>query len=331
MSEASKFTSSICNYDFPSLPSLLNLGNQALLTPYHITFFTCHAIAIISFTVSSLTGNLSQVDKLWSILPSVYAWMCVVDQRTMLMAILSTLWSVRLTYNFHRRGGYTWPKIWLGEEDYRWHFIREGTLGGHWALLTNKWFMVVFNIVFISLMQNWLLLWIASPSLVAWSTGMRSVHCTNEYPGELAGLNSIDAIASILFLMALGIEAAADNQQYNFQQRKRLRQTAEEFSRSGLFSIVRKPNYAAEQMIWISYYIFSVAASSQLWNWSCGGFISLIILFQGSGWLTEQITVRKYPAYAEYQRLVPLYIPNVVSSFSRVGCKNVDSTRLKQK
>ena len=34
------------------------------------------------------------------------------------------------------------------------------------------------------------------------------------------------------------------------------------FCQSGLFAIVRKPNYATEQLVWISYYFFSVAASA---------------------------------------------------------------------
>lgn len=307
-----------CNNEFPSVPSSFLTDNFiSTLTPYHITAITCHAIAFITFTVSTLTGNLSQVDKLWSILPCVYAWMCVVDSRTKLMAILSTLWSVRLTYNFYRRGGYTWPKVWLGEEDYRWSILRQGKLGGVWSLLTNKWVMVVFNVVFISLMQNWLLLWIATPSLVAWSAAMRAKHCTEQYPDFSAALNAYDALASILFLTSLVIETIADNQQYKFQSKKSLqKQPKDHFCTTGLFSIVRKPNYAAEQFIWFSFYIFSAAASSSFWNWSGGGIISLVILFQGSGWLTEQITSAKYPEYVEYQRVVPLYVPNVFALIS---------------
>jgi len=72
--------------------------------PYHMSLLTCHAVAFATFIITSATGNLSQVCKLWSILPTIYAWMCVVDSRTTLMACLSTLWSLRLTYNFYRRG-----------------------------------------------------------------------------------------------------------------------------------------------------------------------------------------------------------------------------------
>ncbi|KAL3797388.1 hypothetical protein HJC23_010514 [Cyclotella cryptica] len=314
--------------------STIMKADPTQLTPYHTTFLTSIGFAVLTFTVSTLEGNLSQVDKLWSILPSVYAWICVTDSRTRLMAILSTLWSIRLTFNFYRRGGYSWPKVWLGEEDYRWNVIRRGTLGGWWTLLTQKWIMVVFNIVFISLFQNWLLLWIASPSLVAWSVAIKATHCRNQYPYIKDGLNVLDGLASVLFLLALTVETIADNQEYSFQTQKRLHKQKSEklddFCRTGLFSIVRKPNYAAEQFLWLSYYLFSVAASYSLWNWSVGGSLALCLLFQGSGWLTEKISVRKYPSYVEYQHSVPLYVPNFTMSLSYCG-KNANESIVSQK
>ncbi|KAL3761581.1 hypothetical protein ACHAWU_000068 [Discostella pseudostelligera] len=310
--------------------------------PYRWAFIVCHFIAFLTFSVSSITGNMSQVDKLWSILPTIYAWMCVVDSRTLLMAILSTMWSIRLSYNFYRRGGYTWPP-WRGEEDYRWECLRRGMLGGWWALLTNQYIWVVFNIFFISLYQNYLLLYIASPSLIAWSVAMKEIHCqTGE--GEDNGLNStslnmLDGIASALLLTFLLLETIADNQQLRFQNDKKVWKASIEnsggfanaikmvtsrtslseykdgFCQSGLFAIIRKPAYACEQGIWISYYLFSVAAVTStgggLWNWSSGGFILLCLLFKGSGWLTEQISISKYPAYREYKKKVPLYLPKL--------------------
>lgn len=312
--------------------------------PYHKAFLTCHFVAFLTFVVSSATGNFSQVDKLWSIMPAIYAWMCVVDSRTKLMACLSTLWSIRLTYNFYRRGGYDWP-IWKGDEDYRWMILRHGTLGGWWRLLTNKWIMVLFNFFFISLYQNYLLLAIASPSLLAWSRAMNRMHCPSGEGGDIMGtpppLNMLDGIACFLFLAFLIVEAMADNQQHIFQTKKKewkssvetdsgfanaiksitshtsLKEYTDGFCQSKLFALVRKPAYAAEQAIWISYYFFSVAASysypEHYWNWSGSGFVLLCTLFQVSGWLTEKISITKYPKYRLYQQKVPLYVPRISS------------------
>mmetsp|Transcript_27093 Transcript_27093/g.27462 ORF Transcript_27093/g.27462 Transcript_27093/m.27462 type:complete len:115 (-) Transcript_27093:134-478(-) len=88
---------------------------------------------------------------------------------------------------------------------------------------------------------------------------------------------------------------------------------ADGFCQSGLFSIVRKPNYAAEQSIWICFYLFAVAATGgNFLNWSIIGGLKLTMLFQGSGFFTEKLTLMKYPeAYAKYQRRVPLYVPRL--------------------
>ena len=131
------------------------------------------------------------------------------------------------------------------------------------------------------------------------------------------GWGLLTGLLHACFLACIVIEGIADNQQYAFQTEKYRQRNAGEpltgdyadgFNQSGLFAIVRKPNYAAEQGIWISFYVFSVSAIGV--NWSGIGWILLVLLFQGSGWFTESLTIPKYPKYTEYQQRVPLYLPN---------------------
>ena len=117
-------------------------------------------VALSCFLISEITGNCSQVDKIWSIMPIVYAWYIAIaggmNERMVLMAVLVTLWGVRLTYNFSRRGAYSW-KFWSGEEDYRWAVLREKPeLKGK-----TRWFF--FNLFFISLYQQGLILLFTLP------------------------------------------------------------------------------------------------------------------------------------------------------------------------
>jgi len=252
----------------------------------------------------------------------VYAWFAVCDTRTLIMAILITVWASRLTYNFHRRGGYSWPP-WRGEEDYRWKILQNGTL---FSFLTNKYLWIVFNLVFISIFQIFLLMLITTPSLVAWSAATLDCQQSVYRPFQMLGL---DGVASLLILFWILIESIADNQQYEFQTEKyRLRATNDEsllvhdykdgfYHSSGLFKLVRKPNYMAEQAIWISYYLFSLSATSfqSLLNWSALGFFLLCLLFQGSSYLTEMITEGKYPKYRDYKNEVPLFVPSIFSLF----------------
>lgn len=261
-------------------------------------------VALLCFVLSELTGNYSQVDKLWSILPIGYAWYFAAhsewNERVVLMAILITAWGIRLTYNFARRGGYRWP-IWNSEEDYRWPVLRA------MPLFRVRWRFTVFNLFFISLYQNALILLFTLPVLAAWQ-------------GAGTPLNSLDVLAAALLLFFIIIETIADQQQYNFQTEKYRRIRSGEaldgdyalgFCRSGLWAWVRHPNYAAEQGVWLAVYLFSVAATGRWFNWSIVGVILLVLLFLGSSDFSEKISAGKYPAYKDYQKTVPRFIPGL--------------------
>lgn len=260
------------------------------------------AVALTCFVVSEITGNYSQVDKLWSIIPVVYVWYVAAQSgysgRILLMACLVTIWAMRLTYNFSRRGGYSWIP-WQGEEDYRWAVLRQNPIFRsrlNWSL---------FNLFFISLYQNALILLFTLPILAAWQGG--------DTP-----LNALDFLAAAAFLTFVITETLADQQQWEFQREKYRRiETATPlgpeyehgFCARGLWSKVRHPNYASEQAIWISFYLFSVAATGRWLNWSLAGALLLMLLFLGSSDFSEKISAGKYPDYAAYQKRTPRFFP----------------------
>ncbi len=259
------------------------------------------AVAVLCFVVGEWTGNVSQVDKLWSIMPVVYAWMMAAqagfDDRLVLMAVLVTCWGVRLTYNFSRRGGYSW-KFWEGEEDYRWSVLRQN------PLFSSRISWSAFNLFFICLYQQGLILLFTLPMLIA-------------FEGIGQGLGWVDYTAATLFAGFLLAETIADQQQYSFQTEKYRRLSAGEelgeyshgFVRSGLWGVVRHPNYASEQLIWLSFYVFSIGASERVLNWSLAGGLLLLLLFLGSSDFSEKISSEKYPDYKAYMQKVPRFWP----------------------
>jgi hypothetical protein len=136
-------------YDLPFRVAAHITDFQALQEIYAITSFSIALfLSPIVLVVSELNKNYSQVDRLWSILPAFYnvhyaLWARLNGLPTYrldhVMAV-SVLWSLRLTFNYWRKGGYT-----KGSEDYRWPIVKDfvGEPG-----------MFLFNIVFISLAQN---------------------------------------------------------------------------------------------------------------------------------------------------------------------------------
>jgi steroid 5-alpha reductase family enzyme len=121
-------------------------------------------VALVCFVVGELTRNYSQVDKIWSLMPIVYALIALssfpFSPRIWLMAILVTVWGLRLSYNFYRKGGYNIIP-WKGEEDYRWSLLRQN------PLLQKGIRTALFNLLFISLYQNVLILLFSTPLILA--------------------------------------------------------------------------------------------------------------------------------------------------------------------
>lgn len=275
--------------------------NETQLSILKSTAWILFGVIAYTFIVGQLTGNNSQVDKLWSIVPIIYAWYMTYlsgwNERMILMSVLVTIWGARLTYNFARRGAYTW-KFWEGEEDYRWEILRKK------PGFKNPIVWMIFNLLFICFYQNLLIFLFTIPILSALATH------TNE-------VGIIDGLLAGLFIRLVVLEFRADQQQYDFQTEKYRRINAGEelgkyadgFVSTGLWSKVRHPNYAAEQAIWITFYAMSIAATGEWLNWTIAGCILLVILFKGSADFSEEISASKYPAYKEYQKRVGRFIP----------------------
>ena len=260
--------------------------------------------AAFCFVVGELTGNNSQMDKLWSLLPIAYTWIIAAKggmaPRLVVMAVLATIWGARLTFNFARKGAYK-LKFWEGEEDYRWGVLRSG------PAFKKRWTWALFDLFFISIYQNALILMTTFPALVS----MRST----------APFGWIDCIAAVLMLGFIIYETVSDEIQWKFQTKKwamlkegkKLEDLPAPYNKGfntvGLWGRSRHPNYFAEQGTWVSFYIFSIGAGIGVINWSVIGALLLIVLFQGSSALAEEISSGKYPEYELYRSKVSRFFP----------------------
>lgn len=262
------------------------------------------ASALYCFVVGEITRNNSQMDKLWSILPAVYTWIVAarggMTPRLIVIAVLATLWGMRLTFNFARKGAYS-IKFWAGEEDYRWKVLRAR------KEFQPRWKWALFNLLFISVYQNALVLATTFPALAS----MEST----------APFGWIDYLATALTLFFLVYETIADEQQWAFQTKKwkmlhegkRLEELPAPynagFNTTGLWAHSRHPNYFGEQGIWLSVSVFSIGAGVGIFNWSMIGALLLIVLFIGSSTFAEAISRSKYPLYDVYRKQVSKFFP----------------------
>lgn len=256
------------------------------------------AVCALCWVLSLITKDTSWVDRIWSIVPVAYVWIFagtaiasgLEAARLVLMAVLVTLWGARLTFNFARKGGYS------GMEDYRWAILRARM---------RPWQFQAFNLLFIVLYQNALLVLITLPAAAA---------LLNATP-----LNGWDAVWALLFLAFLGGEWLADQQQWNFHRAKAAAggELAPGFVTTGLFRYSRHPNFFFEQAQWWVLYLIGANAALSAGAGILGGAINvtiagpvlLTLLFIGSTVFTESISAGKYPAYAEYRRTTSMLVP----------------------
>ncbi len=260
------------------------------MSPLLVVVLLAAAVCVFCYIASLVSKENSWVDRLWSIVPVAYVWVFAIaagltDVRLDVMAGLVTLWGARLTFNFARKGGYA------GVEDYRWPVLR--------ARMSRTQF-AVFNLLFIVLYQNAILVLITLPALTAFE---------NRTP-----FGPLDLVLTILFLVLLAGETLADQQQWAFQQKKAAdvaagRQPATRFLTTGLFRVSRHPNFFFEQAQWWVLFLFGAVAAGSLLQWTVLGAFLLTTLFIGSTIFTESITKSRYPEYADYQASTSAIVP----------------------
>jgi steroid 5-alpha reductase family enzyme len=249
----------------------------------------CAALAAVCWLLSVVTREHSWVDRLWSIAPIGYvAYFASASgwhPRLVLLTVLVALWGARLTFNYARKGGYA-----PGGEDYRWLELKKRMSPAAFH---------VFNVLFVAAFQNVLLLGISLP---AWAAS---------HDGSPLGL--LDGVLAVVFLGLLALETAADEQQWRFQRAKRAAlargETHAPFLTTGLFALSRHPNFFAEQALWWVVALFALVAGARGWLAIFAGPVVLVGLFHGSTRFTEELSLRRYPSYAEYQRKTARTIP----------------------
>lgn len=116
-----------------------------------------------------------------------------------------------------------------------------------------------------------------------------------------------------VMIMALGIllESVSD-----FQKSKAKKANPKRFCDSGLFRIVRCPNYLGEIVFWTGVLVSGATALQGAWQWSAAliGYLCIVYIMFGGARRLELRQNKNYgenPEYQEYVRKTPILIPLV--------------------
>ena len=267
-------------------------------------------LSVFCFVYGTITHNVSQVDRLWSIYPLILGWIYSYESSfspvVLLMTVCITLWGCRLTYNFYIKGGFTFKNGVFTDEDYRWGILRR--------CITNPFLWNLFHICFICLFQITLITGMTSPILLV--------------AMQKPSITPIDYGFAAVFIFFLLIETVADADMFRFQTAKyalspedRLKsddpRIVAGFNFTGLYKYSRHPNYFAEVMQWVVIYLWG---SYHVGTWKNWGLIFVIVLFIivfSSTFVVEAESRSKYPLYELYQKGTSRFFPLFCVGYSR--------------
>ena len=252
------------------------------LDPLNHMIYADLAATLVIFTFSVILNNSSLYDPYWSIIPpaivtywtlgSGFEWGLV----STLSLALVWLWGLRLTWNFLRG----WPG--LVHEDWRYINIRQFSKKLYWpaSLLGIHLFPTV--IVFAGLYPLYLA--ISSPTVSS---------------------ESVIYAGGVLCFIAIALETIADEQLRAFVQSGPAKGS---YLKTGLWSVVRHPNYLGENLFWWSLAIMGYGATLSLVFFIGAIPMTAMFVFASIPMIDKRMLERR-PAYAEHKAKTPALFP----------------------
>uniref|UniRef100_A0A1D1XLY9 Uncharacterized protein C594.04c n=1 Tax=Anthurium amnicola TaxID=1678845 RepID=A0A1D1XLY9_9ARAE len=249
-------------------------------------------VDVLFWVVGLLQSNNWMIDLYWTVIPVMlvhyYAShpLATADAlRSMVVMVLTWVWSLRLTHNYFRREGWQWG----AREDWRFHDMRRQ--------YGKNWWWVSFLAVYLS--QQVFLIGICLP--------MYAVHSTDK------AWDVWDSLATVVCISGIVIAYFADTQLYNYVNEnktlKELGMPAMPNLDRGLWWYSRHPNYFGEQLWWWGLFIFGWSVG-QGWTF-VGTLVNSLCLLYVTVLVEERMLKREHraEAYRLYQATTSMWIP----------------------
>ncbi len=116
-------------------------------------------------------------------------------------------------------------------------------------------------------------------------------------------------IGFVLMVGGLALEGIADRQKSAFKL-----QNPTAFCHTGLYSVIRCPNYLGEIIFWIGTWVMGIGFYKTVLEWvvSLIGMVCIVYIMFGSSRRLEKTQISRYgnlPEFQQYSRAVPILIP----------------------
>lgn len=129
--------------------------------------------------------------------------------------------------------------------------------------------------------------------------------------GDFADANIVAVIGAVIMALGILLESTADMQKSAAKKKNPNR-----FCDSGLYKIVRCPNYLGEVLFWTGVFVSGINIYASVWQWIAAafGYICIVYIMFGGARRLELRQNRNYgedPEYQAYVKKVPILIPLV--------------------
>jgi steroid 5-alpha reductase family enzyme len=240
-------------------------------------------MTVMIFACSLWKTNSSAYDAYWSVIPFyLVVWLFMVTDGNQwnwmqwLTMLVVSVWSWRLTLN--------WARGWAGWQHEDWRYVDFRNEHGGFFQVTN-----FFGIHLIPT----IIVFLASLGLFAVAT---------------ADTFNIWLMLSGIFVGSVGValEYIADNQLHAFRQRPAPK--PDDLLDTGIWGIIRYPNYLGELLFWWGVALCGIGAGAELWTLT--GIIVMMALFAfASIPMKDKRMASRRPGYEAYRQRVPALVP----------------------
>lgn len=237
---------------------------------------------VMIFVVSYSFNNSSVYDPYWSVAPPLIAgYLFLMNPggnvfRQMTVLALVFLWAIRLTLN--------WARGWRGikHQDWRYAALQQQNGKFYWPVSFLGIHLMPTVLVYLGCLPLFYVM--SDPSPLGYSGW----------------------IAVLVTLSATLIEWAADEQLRLFRKNN----PPGSVMKSGLWSLMRHPNYFGEIGFWFGIYLFVLSGNTDGSSWTGIGFLSMVMLFTFvSVPMMDRHNQEKRPDYEEYKKTRRALVP----------------------
>jgi steroid 5-alpha reductase family enzyme len=240
------------------------------------------ALMICGWLVSIAHRNVTIVDSLWGLGFVLIAWLTFFLSdgfwtRKMLIAVLVTLWGLRLS-------AYLSWRNWGKGEDPRYGLWREKSGQRFWLVSLFKVFIL-----------QALFLWVISLVLQV-----------GQMAAEPSSLTWLDIAGIMVWLIGFVFESLGDWQLARFKSNPANKGRVMD---RGLWAYTRHPNYFGESLVWWGICLVTLATPGSWWTILSPIVITAVLLKMTGIPLTEQELIKNRPGYSDYIKHTSAFVP----------------------